>query len=747
MITIEPINDICKREELKCEMTLGLQDLLKNGQYLPEKVSAVPREILKGFPHNKRVGNYLLGKTIGEGSFAKVKEGMHTLTGEKVAVKVIDKKKAREDSYVRKNLRREGKILQMVRHDNVAQLYEIMETENCYYLVVELCEGGDLMEHICQRKRLEEKEVLRYMKQIISAVDYLHKAGILHRDLKVENLLLGAENNIKIIDFGLSNNVKVTHANDGNCKFEEFCVTQCGSPAYAAPELLGNKKYGPQVDVWSIGVNMYAMLTGNLPFTVHPFNIKQLHNKMIHGDMNPLPELVSKDCKDFVTKLLIPEPEKRMTLKQAMHHPWITEGLNKPMDAAPFPNRLRSEQIDQDLLKHMSGNMDFKISEIIRLVLSNVPHSSTATYLLMHQKLLRYKQEQKSLAENRVAGQLQKDKQQSDENTNPLTIASPRCTAVVPRRRRITRRIPKSNINARTTRLTHHIQNNTVTHSPATNMPKTSENENERENYTKNEVDTTSHDNQQDHLQIPQADGYTAPVDSGISDATRITETIAIKSGDATNNTESAITPLNRSNTDASVAPIKKEIIYPTYQRQKTITAVYSNRAPFTKPGYRPANRELIRTTTPSAGRKLSDTRSEGYHSGNSGNSGENWKAYINKTYIDGPKPEQFARTRTMPLTNNRSKSPSKDDSSAVSRLQIYQSRKSPTRSNTVAAPGKRTLSQSSPFGNKLLQKREVPTTNRISYTNNVKQLVDVASKYPNLNLPSIGPPLVKRTG
>ncbi|XP_064629382.1 serine/threonine-protein kinase par-1-like [Lineus longissimus] len=362
---------------------------MASGEHLPNKVTEVPKEVLRNFPHSKRVGNYLLGRTLGEGSFAKVKEGLHTLTGEKVAVKIIDKKKAKEDSYVRKNLRREGKLLQVVRHTNVAQLYEIMETENCYYLVLELCEGGDLMEHICNKKRLEEKEVRKYMRQIISAVEYLHRAGILHRDLKVENLLLSQNKDVKIIDFGLSNSVKVTHTNDGY-KFDEFLVTQCGSPAYAAPELLANKKYGPQVDVWSIGVNMYAMLTGNLPFTVHPFNIKTLQNKMTSGDMNALPESITRGCRDLVKKLLTSDPEKRISLREAMQHPWLTEGRNRPLEPAMFPNRLRADELDQNIIKHMSQNMDFKMSEIIRMVVSNIPHSTTASYHLFRRKLIRY---------------------------------------------------------------------------------------------------------------------------------------------------------------------------------------------------------------------------------------------------------------------------------------------------------------------------------------------------------------------
>ncbi|MEQ2205539.1 hypothetical protein XENOCAPTIV_002443 [Xenoophorus captivus] len=138
-------------------------------------------DVLRNFYHTKRVGTYLIGRKLGEGSFAKVREGLHTLTGERVAVKVIDKRKAKKDSYVTKNLRREGLIQEMIRHPNIAQLLDILETENSYYLVMELCPGGNLMNHIYEKKHLDERETQKYIRQLVLAVEHLHRAGVVHR--------------------------------------------------------------------------------------------------------------------------------------------------------------------------------------------------------------------------------------------------------------------------------------------------------------------------------------------------------------------------------------------------------------------------------------------------------------------------------------------------------------------------------------------------------------------------------------
>ncbi|NWU21503.1 HUNK kinase, partial [Dyaphorophyia castanea] len=334
--------------------------------------------------HTKSVGNYLIGRKLGEGSFAKVREGLHVLTGEKVAVKVIDKKRAKKDTYVTKNLRREGQIQQMIRHPNIAQLLDILETENSYYLVMELCPGGNLMHKIYEKKRLEEHEARKYIRQLILAVEHLHRAGVVHRDLKIENLLLDEDNNIKLIDFGLSNCA-------GILGYSDPFSTQCGSPAYAAPELLARKKYGPKIDVWSIGVNMYAMLTGTLPFTVEPFSLRALYQKMVDKEMNPFPTQLSSAAITFLRSLLEPDPAKRPNIQQALANRWLNE--NYPGRAPPnvtYPNRIHLEDLSQSVLLHMTEKLGYKNSDVINTVLSNRASHTLAIYFLLNKKLERY---------------------------------------------------------------------------------------------------------------------------------------------------------------------------------------------------------------------------------------------------------------------------------------------------------------------------------------------------------------------
>ncbi|CAM9637260.1 unnamed protein product [Bubo scandiacus] len=358
--------------------------------------AAAPRERLRDFQHTKRVGNYLIGRKLGEGSFAKVREGLHVLTGEKVAVKVIDKKRAKKDTYVTKNLRREGQIQQMIRHPNIAQLLDILETENSYYLVMELCPGGNLMHKIYEKKRLEEHEARKYIRQLILAVEHLHRAGVVHRDLKIENLLLDEDNNIKLIDFGLSNCA-------GILGYSDPFSTQCGSPAYAAPELLARKKYGPKIDVWSIGVNMYAMLTGTLPFTVEPFSLRALYQKMVDKEMNPFPTQLSTAAINFLRLLLEPDPAKRPNIQQALANRWLNE--NYPGRAPPnvtYPNRYCGEEWRKPardstlrtsakaVLLHMTEKLGYKNSDVINTVLSNRASHTLAIYFLLNKKLERY---------------------------------------------------------------------------------------------------------------------------------------------------------------------------------------------------------------------------------------------------------------------------------------------------------------------------------------------------------------------
>uniref|UniRef100_A0A3Q0R9X5 non-specific serine/threonine protein kinase n=1 Tax=Amphilophus citrinellus TaxID=61819 RepID=A0A3Q0R9X5_AMPCI len=294
------------------------------------------RELLRSFPHSKRVGSYLVGKMINKGSFAKVMEGLHIGTGEKT-----------------------------------------LETENSYYMVMELCAGGDLMDRICERKRLEEREVRRYTRQILSAVEHLHKHGIVH-DLKIENFLLDEHNNIKIV-FGLSNTLKADSLS------LELLSTQCGSPAYAAPELLAHRKYGPKVDVWS-GVSMFAMLTGTLPFTVEPFNIKHLHQKMVNGEIGSIPSDIAVS---FVLSLLEPDPAKRPGVRAAMEERWINEGYSKkPLHTLSHKN-LSPEDLNSTVLEYMTETLGYSLSEIIHTLTTNRPSAVMASYHLLLSRLSR----------------------------------------------------------------------------------------------------------------------------------------------------------------------------------------------------------------------------------------------------------------------------------------------------------------------------------------------------------------------
>ena len=180
----------------------------------------------------------------------KFKQGMHILTGEKVAVKILEKDKIQDVADVER-VAREIHILKIVRHPNVVQLYEIIETQKQLYLIMEFANGGELFDFIVEQQRVEEKEACMFFQQIIAGVEYISKLGIVHRDLKPENLLLDNNKSIKLVDFGLSNTYKPG----------ETLKTACGSPCYAAPEMIAGKRYtGTNVDIWSCGVILFAMV-------------------------------------------------------------------------------------------------------------------------------------------------------------------------------------------------------------------------------------------------------------------------------------------------------------------------------------------------------------------------------------------------------------------------------------------------------------------------------------------------------
>mmetsp|Transcript_12520 Transcript_12520/g.38228 ORF Transcript_12520/g.38228 Transcript_12520/m.38228 type:complete len:487 (-) Transcript_12520:2377-3837(-) len=295
---------------------------------------------------------YRLGKTLGVGSFGKVKLADHEQTGKKVAVKILNRQKI-QSLDMEEKVRREIKILTLFMHPHIIRLYEVIETPTDIFVITEYSANGELFDHIVDRGRLPEDEARRFFQQIISGVEYCHKYMIAHRDLKPENLLLDENMNVKIADFGLSN---IMH--DG-C----FLKTSCGSPNYAAPEVISGKLYaGPEVDVWSCGVIMYALLCGNLPFDDD--NIPFLFKK-IKGGIYMLPGYLSEQSKNLIANMLLTDPMNRITIEGIRRHPWFQTRLPRYL-AVPSRIRFQTPEIDERILQLVEEKTNFPRESVIR---------------------------------------------------------------------------------------------------------------------------------------------------------------------------------------------------------------------------------------------------------------------------------------------------------------------------------------------------------------------------------------------
>ncbi|XP_046483135.1 serine/threonine-protein kinase MARK2 isoform X11 [Neodiprion pinetum] len=271
-------------------------------------------------PEEPHIGKYRLLKTIGKGNFAKVKLAKHVPTGKEVAIKIIDKTQLNPGSL--QKLFREVRIMKMLDHPNIVKLFQVIETEKTLYLVMEYASGGEVFDYLVLHGRMKEKEARAKFRQIVSAVQYCHQKKIIHRDLKAENLLLDSEMNIKIADFGFSNEFT-----PGN-KLDTFC----GSPPYAAPELFQGKKYdGPEVDVWSLGVILYTLVSGSLPFDGS--TLRELRERVLRGKYR-IPFYMSTDCENLLKKFLVLNPTKRASLevrgdKNIMKDKWMNMGYEE----------------------------------------------------------------------------------------------------------------------------------------------------------------------------------------------------------------------------------------------------------------------------------------------------------------------------------------------------------------------------------------------------------------------------------
>ncbi|XP_022520268.1 serine/threonine-protein kinase BRSK2 isoform X3 [Astyanax mexicanus] len=300
---------------------------------------------VSGSPPAQYVGPYRLEKTLGKGQTGLVKLGVHCITGQKVAIKIVNREKLSESVLMK--VEREIAILKLIEHPHVLKLHDVYENNKYLYLVLEHVSGGELFDYLVKKGRLTPKEARKFFKQIISALDFCHSHSICHRDLKPENLLLDEKNNIRIADFGMAS-LQVG---------DSLLETSCGSPHYACPEVIRGEKYdGRRADVWSCGVILFALLVGALPFD-HD-NLRQLLEKVKSGVFH-MPHFIPPDCQALLRGMIEVNPEKRLTLEAIQKHAWYQGGRNEPCPEQPPPRRvcvkriLSLTELDPDVLDSM----------------------------------------------------------------------------------------------------------------------------------------------------------------------------------------------------------------------------------------------------------------------------------------------------------------------------------------------------------------------------------------------------------
>ncbi|CAL9149572.1 unnamed protein product [Musa hybrid cultivar] len=266
------------------------------------------------------LGKYVLGRTLGEGNFGKVKYAKHVETGQAFAVKILDRSRVQSLNFS-DQIKREIGTLKLLKHPSVVRLHEVSASKTKIYMVLEYVNGGELFDKIALKGRLSEREGRKLFQQLIDAVSYCHDKGVYHRDLKPENVLVHGKGNVKVSDFGLS--ALPQHVgNDG------LLHTTCGSPNYVAPEVLKNRGYdGARSDIWSCGVILYVILTGSLPFDDRNLAVlcqKACSGLIFRGDTK-IPRWLSPDAQDLLRRMLDPNPITRIDVAGIKAHDWFKQ--------------------------------------------------------------------------------------------------------------------------------------------------------------------------------------------------------------------------------------------------------------------------------------------------------------------------------------------------------------------------------------------------------------------------------------
>ncbi|KGO72927.1 Kinase-associated KA1 [Penicillium italicum] len=307
-------------------------------------------------------GQWALGKTIGAGSMGKVKLAKNTETGEQVAIKIVPRLSTEEHRTSRETERadrskeirtaREAAIVSLVNHPYICGMRDVVRTSYHWYMLFEYVNGGQMLDYIISHGKLKEKQARKFARQIASALDYCHRNSIVHRDLKIENILISKTGDIKIIDFGLSNLFSP----------RSLLKTFCGSLYFAAPELLQARQYtGPEVDVWSFGIVLYVLVCGKVPFDDQ--SMPQLHAKIKKGVVEYPPGLTA-ECRHIISRMLVTDPKQRATLAEILSHPWMNKGFSSPPENH-LPHREPLQlPLDQEVVEKMTG-FDFGPPEYI----------------------------------------------------------------------------------------------------------------------------------------------------------------------------------------------------------------------------------------------------------------------------------------------------------------------------------------------------------------------------------------------
>ena len=335
-----------------------LSELLKNEDIL--------------FPVEIRIGPFKLMNEIGKGKFATVFLGIHEETGQKVSIKQLKKSELNTDNLLIKEINIQKKLF----HPYLTQMYCVIEKSDDIYIISEYCSKGDIIKNLLEKGTFDESFSCKIFQQIISSLEYLHKNNICHRDIKPENILLTEKLDAKLTDFGLSRHFKKN----------ELLNSSCGSPIYAAPEMLEGKSYdGTKIDIWSLGISLYTMVCGELPFVVDDENdIYILMDKIIKGNYN-IPEFLSNECKDLIKNMLVTDPDKRITLEQIKNHKWVNKFNFNYMKSPGINIDEYFLPIDIYLIKDICGKNEIKIRELIRDILDNKHNENTIGYYLKNE--------------------------------------------------------------------------------------------------------------------------------------------------------------------------------------------------------------------------------------------------------------------------------------------------------------------------------------------------------------------------